>query len=211
MNENYVYIYPTDDTAEEFKNQFAVSENKNDKKIMVALIGAAVFFFILYFIPILEKFDFAFLICAIICGIFLSSFLKYSSNSVYKTALSIKAYEDYMTLEFYKRKTVKKLNIYYEDITDARFSDNNQTSFQIAFVPNAQSYMKEYRIENNEEIQSLYENLFLFNINPNSYEQFFFLYIAEDYFTIKGFHKTKKFFKKYGTQNEYLEKLEQNE
>lgn len=213
MNNDFVYMYPTEESRKIFEEDLNQNNGNNvkDKKIVTALLGAVIGFFVLYWIPFFTKFDIAFLISAAFCMILLSFYLKQSSSSPYSTALSIEAYEDYMKLEYFKNKTKKTLQIYYEDIVDSRFSDNDYTSFQIAFTNNNRSFMKEYDRNTDKEIDSLYDNLFLFSLNPFSYEQFFFLYIAEDYFTIKKFYKTKKFFKTFGNQNEYLEKLEQNE
>lgn len=209
MNDSFVYKYPADESKEAFEKAVIREDEGRDKKITAVLLTPVVVFFILYCIPLFEKIDLLLLFCAMLSAAILSYYIKRTSGNTYSTALSIAAFDEQMVLEYYKKNSKKVLHIYYEDITDARFSDKDHTKFQIAFVKNSRSYAEEYDRKSGEKIPLFYDNLFLFSMNPYSYEQFFFLYMAEDHFTIKGLHKTKKFFKAYGNKNEYLERLEQ--
>lgn len=111
-----------------------------------------------------------------------------------------------MELDYYYLNKHKKLTLYYSDITLARFNDKDYTSFQIAFDNSGKSEVQNFNAKGNKIDSS--DCIFIFKINPNSYEQAFFLYFANDYFDIKDFKFTKKLERKFGTAEEYLENLQ---
>lgn len=162
----------------------------------------------MYLLPAFKTVSIFFLFISLIAGIFFTGYAKQIVNTRYTNALAIEAYEEHMILTYYDKNSKRTLHIYYEDIIQARFSNNKYTGFQILFSENDRSFITETNLFSEEIIKPLYNNLFLFSVNPLSYEQFFFLYIAEELFEIKKFNKTKQFYKAYGSKEEYLEMLE---
>lgn len=207
MSDNLIYSYP--DQPEEFEKFFKndVKQRKNKNKIFGVFTVGILLFFLCYCIPAFEKIDWIFLLIAVILAVIFYFYARQTAKNSILTLLSINAVNDKMTLTYYSGKTKKVLQIYYDDIESARFSDDSYTKFQIAFVENKRSFIKEFDMDGKETVP-LNKNLFLFSIRPMSYEQYFFLYVAEYLFTIKGFYKTKKFFKRFGHEQEYIEKLE---
>ena len=51
----------------------------------------------------------------------------------------------------------------------------------------------------------------VFNLNPLSYEQGYFMYVANNFFEIKGYQLTDKIIKKYGNADEYFDYLQEGE
>lgn len=122
-----------------------------------------------------------------------------------RTGVEIDAYETYMqitcidNINSYPRRTVK---VYYDNIVLCNISNGCVSAMMI------------YQPQNSEEIcidrngEKAFDNVLsgqlTFDINPYSYEQYFFLYVAPKLFktSTKGWKTVKKF----GTEYEYAAK-----
>ena len=104
----------------------------------------------------------------------------------------------------------KVLTLRYEDIIECQFFDKSYTKIQITFKKNKHSYLKSYS-QTGGEVSHLVDTMVSFELNPYSYEQGFFMYIAPDYFNIKKYALTDKILKKYGNINEYFTRLAESE
>lgn len=210
--EKYIFKYPAADDLSGFDEAYATAmENKRRAaKKFIALIGAALTAFALYCIPVFQKIDTLFLLMLVIIVLYLFFSARQFVNKSELNLLAITAGEEDMELTYYHGQSKKVLHIKYADIRSARFSDENYTSFQITFEPNEHSYLEEYDLKGNK-LNVICNGLFLFNINEKSYEQYFFMYVADKLFTIEKFDRNKKFLRKYGSAGEYLKQLEDGE
>jgi hypothetical protein len=208
MSEELIYSYPQDGDTSEFEEIFQKAyavKSKNLRKILI-MSCTAFLFFLLYSLPIFAKIDWLFLILGIAILIFSLLFAKQVKKESGFTLLGIVADEEQMRLTYFSGKSKKTLTVFYEDIRSARFTDDDFTSFQIVFENSDKSFVKEYDLNGNE-ISPLSRNLFIFSLNPESYEQYFFLYVAEELFTVEKLKKTKKFFKRFGNAQEYIDRI----
>ncbi len=208
MSEELFYSYPQDGDTSEFEEIFQeayAAKSKNLRKILI-MSCTAFLFFLLYSLPIFAKIDWFFLILGIAILIFSLLFAKQVKKESGFTLLGIVADEEQMRLTYFSGKSKKTLTVLYEDIRSARFTDDDFTSFQIVFENSDKSFVKEYDLNGNE-ISPLSRNLFIFSLNPESYEQYFFLYVAEELFTVEKLKKTKKFFKRFGNAQEYIDRI----
>lgn len=209
--DSLIYMYPDRDSEEQFKETIKAMRTSFNKavKFSFALFMIDAIFLGAYFMLSSYKHSIVLLLAAAAAY----AIGTYSYKATMKRGgfhqLKITAYEDHMELTYYLARYTKKLNVYYDDILSARFNDSTQTGFQIIFAGVGDSYLKTYN-KNDKEIENTVENLFVFKLNPQSWEQAFFLYIADDYFDIQGFDFTKKLERKYGaTIEEYIKRLEQ--
>jgi hypothetical protein len=210
MTENLIYKYPGDGDLSYFKSEISANYEKRRTLTRKSLIVGAAVIIVFGLLSLLFKFTDLYIFLMVIYAFFSLLFLKGAFANGETTALAIEAKDEKMKLTYFNKSDVTECEIYYEDITFARFSDDDYTSFQIAFSHNCGSYYKKFDVQGNEK-EVLNPNLFLFRINPESFEQFFFLYVAEELFMIRKFQKTKKFFKKYGNKQEYLERISESE
>lgn len=208
--DDLIYMYPSKEDEVNFEKSIKMMRENYSraakKSCILLVIGTA--FFTAYSLFSMYKHSSALLLLAVIAYVIAAYSFKSVKNKEGFHFLKIKAYENYMVLTYYLARYKKELVVYYEDIVSARFSDKKHTAFQIVFTDSGNSRLKIYN-KNDKEIDTLNENLFVFNINPGSWEQAFFLYLAGDYFDITGFRFTKKLERKYGsTLEEYIENLE---
>ncbi|SDA31104.1 hypothetical protein SAMN02910447_03337 [Ruminococcus sp. YE71] len=210
MND-YYYKYPEDEEIieEHFKEKLR-KESKNKKKIAI-IVGENLVLLLLFLMPFLEKISSLFLILIVIQVVFFFYYFKTKAQKEAVTMLSIEAYEDKMRLSYYNGRRKKVLNVSYEDIVSARFSDDEYTKFQIGIAETSNTFIEEFDILSGKKLMPNTDNLFLFSINPMSYEQFFFLYAVDELFTINGFERSKKFLKQYGNADDYLAALNESE
>lgn len=211
QNKDLIYQYPIEDFKSFFEETFKKSTEKNRKSYLnsIAFFLLATSGFLVYsFFPSIKISKFLFLasiVFLIISFVILSSTAKKSSPH----QLSIDAYDDEMILTYYSdgRYFKRTLHICYEDVISARFSDNDYTSFQIAFKESEATKLISYD-KNGSIINNSMNNLFLFKLNPYSYEQGFFLYYANNFFKINGFNDGKKVEKRYGDSEKYFSKID---
>lgn len=192
------------------------SSAQNRRKIVNKLcIFTLLFFcfFVLFCLPFAQKFDYIFIIFAcvflIIDGYTLQTFMKYNIQHF----LSINADSESIELIYYSslsKEFKRVLHLKYADIVSAKFSDNDFTSFQIVFNDSNDSKLTTYDIKGNK-ITSLSKNLFLFKLQPFSYEQGFFLYFAHSLFKIDGYFLDKKVYRKFGSETDYFEQINKQE
>ncbi|WP_298486657.1 hypothetical protein [uncultured Ruminococcus sp.] len=122
-----------------------------------------------------------------------------------RTGIEIDAYETYMQITYldninsYPRKTVK---LYYDNIVLCNISNSCESAMMIYQPQNSE----EICIDRNGEktVENVLNGQLIFDINPYSYEQYFFLYVAPRLFktSTKGWKTAKKF----GTEYEYITK-----
>jgi len=210
--EKYIFKYPAADDLSGFDEAYvaAMDNKRRAAKKFIALIGAALTAFALYCIPFFQKIDTLFLLMLVMIVLYLFFSARQFVNKSELNLLAITADEEDMELTYYHGQSKKILHFKYADIRSARFSNDNYTSFQITFEPNEQSFVEEYDLKGNK-LNAVCNGLFLFNINEKSYEQYFFMYVADKLFTIEKFDRNKKFLRKYGSSGEYLKRLEDGE
>lgn len=208
--DNLNYEYPSSEYGEMFEEEINKMKKGYKKAVKLSLIFllAGIAFFAAYSLLISFKYAYVLLILFIAMLLISVYSFKASQSAGGFHFLKIKAYDERMELVYYTSRRKTKLEVYYEDIITAQFSDKNHTGFQIVFADNDRSHITTFD-EKNRITDNLNNNLFLFKINPMSWEQGFFLYFAEQYFEIDGFEFTKKLKRKYGSAEKYFENLEQ--
>lgn len=210
MNDEYIYQYPSPEYVDVFENsalQATVIDTSTRKKVLLFFsIGVA--FLGLYCIPIFSSVDTYFLLISAVMFVITIIMMKGITTAVETHNLMIQATESDMVLTYYAvGKTPKRvLKIRYEDIIDCTFFDKTYTKIQFSFKKNEHTYLTSFN-RSGDEIPNTNDNLVSFELNPRSYEQGFFLYIAPDYFNIKKYAITDKILKEYGNKNEYFSAL----
>ena len=213
--EDFFYIYPMENQLENIEEQLRSSAQNRRKIINKLCIFTLLFFtlFVIFCLPFAREFDYIFIISAciflILDGYTLQIFMKHNIQHF----LSINADSDSIELIYYSslsKEFKKVLKLKYADIVKAKFSDNDYTSFQIVFNNSNDSKLTTYDINGNE-MHSLSQNLFLFNLQPFSYEQGFFLYYAHSLFKIDGYFLDKKVYRKFGSETDYFEQINKQE
>lgn len=214
IDEDIIYAYPEsilDEENEVSDENFFISSglNKSGRLKIFVLTALLTVFLLLYCIPAFESIDYIFLFTAAVLAVFLYLFVKQIGRNLTLTMTSILALREKMSVIFHcgsLKPIMKELEVYYEDIETARFLDGNYTKLEIIFKQNGRSFARETNMLNG--FTTNIGGAFFFSVREFSYEQFFFLYIAEDLFTMKKLHKTKRFYKRFGNKREYLERLE---
>lgn len=213
MEKEIIYQYPVQEMALEFSCKFykQIKRNKKNKRIIIWLCLISLFFFLMYSIPVLSAIDYISLILAVFSVIICFMYIKGISKNTVQHQLAITAYEDKMEITYYSdcKACQKEIYIKYDDILSCKFFDDSYTKIQITFQDSMESYVECYD-ENHNEIEYSLPNFAIVELNPFSYEQGFFMYIAPELFTIKGFAMTKKILKKYGNKKEYFERIGDN-
>lgn len=211
MNNNLIYQYPTEDYLNEYEKNFKSYYKKQKRNVILSIsfliLGCICFaVYSLFYRYESAKYILVISILFLFAGFLL---LKSSVKNSSPHQLAIEAYEDHMTITYYTYGKFSKriLKADYNDIISARFTNNEYSGFQISFNKTAGTYLKSFD-RKGREIKNAIDNLFLFSINPMSFEQGFFLYIANDLFSIDKFKFGRKELKKFGTQEEYFYRLE---
>lgn len=209
--EDILYQYPIEEFKEATEKEFISGQFRQKKLVytVIALFAFSFLFIFLYSISSVSLLSKTLLVLSIFCAVFGFIFLKNTVKKITPHMLYIDAYETEMTLTYYTygRYFKRVLHIRYEDILSARFRNSSCTSFQISFRESSSTNYKSYDI-NGKELPDSINNLMLFDLNPDSYEQGFFLYYASDLFTVKGFELGRKQLKMFGNQEEYFSRLE---
>jgi hypothetical protein len=209
-NKNLIYKYPLDEFSEEFEQEH-VESLKGIRKtglVSVSLIGTSLILLIID--SFLSGGTFSTILFTVGIILLIIGFLIMSS-AVRQTSphkLSIEAYDDSMILTYYTTGIYYKkvLKVAYSDIVSARFSDSDFTEFQIAFKSSGESFIESYN-KKGDKTSNVNDNLFLFRLNSYSYEQGFFMYYAKNFFDVNGLKNFKKIEKKFGTEDEYFDRL----
>lgn len=206
--DDLMFEYPIDDEYE--NDRYALINNiknkRKDNKITVTLLLALLISLILFNLPFFKSVSFVFVLITVLSLVGLYFKARHAMKYEINNYVRISAYSEYMMITHYNNNKRKELKVKYSTITDARFSEKYHR-FQIAFINDNFNLCEVYDAVTNEKLSCEIENLFSFPLGDNSYPQYFFFYIAENFFTINDFHKTKKWFKKYGNQNEYYDNL----
>lgn len=214
MNDEYIYQYPAPEYMERFKEMVAqrTTNTNGARKKVIVCFGISMAFLVLYCLPFLNFIDTYLLLVAVIFLCATVILLKGITKKIGTHNLMIQATESDMVLTYYSvGATPKKvLTLRYEDIIECQFFDKSYTKIQITFKKNKHSYLKSYS-QTGGEVSNLVDTMVSFELNPYSYEQGFFMYIAPDYFNIKKNALTDKILKKYGNINEYFTRLAESE
>lgn len=204
-----IYQYPVDEMLTSYEDYFKQEYRKN-KKVLRNLMFMCLGFlacFTLYYVPALSRFSTLFLICSIIILVITSMFAKAITNKKSLHFLSINADEKRVILTYYSQaKNYKREYIIpYNRVLSCRFVNKDFTKIQFVLKNTKCNY---YNM--NDEIEKTDSTAFMvFNLNPLSYEQGYFMYVADKFFDIKGYQLTDKIIKKYGNADEYFEYLQE--
>lgn len=209
MENELVYQYPMQDQIQNYENYFKEEYTKNKKVLrrLAYMIIGFLLSFTLYCVPIFESVSTVFLVISIIILVLIFLFAKGVTNKRSLHFLSINADEERLILTYYTQAKYYKREyvIPYDKIISCRFvnSDYNKVQFVLK-----NTECKYYNF-NNEVDKKETVAFMVFSINPLSYEQAYFLYVAKNYFTIKGYDITDKILKKYGNAVEYFQMLQE--
>ena len=209
MENELIYQYPVQDQIQNYE-KFFKEEYTNNKKVLRRLAYMIIGFllsFSLYFIPVFDSISTVFLVISIIILVLTFMFAKSIANKRSLHFLSINADEEQLTLTYYTQAKYYKreYTIPYDKIMSCRFVNSDYNKIQFVLKNTECKY---YNF-NNEVDKTDTVNFMVFNINPLSYEQAYFLYVAKNYFTIKGYDITDKLLKKYGNADEYFQMLQE--
>ena len=206
-----IYQYPIEEMRGSYEDYFKQEYRKNKKTlyILAAMFFGALVSFMVYTSATSSRFSSIFLIIGIIILVLLSMTAKGITSKRSLHFLSINADEKCLTLTYYTQaKSYKREYIIpYNRILSCRFVNKDFTKIQFVLKNTKCNY---YNL--NDEIERTDSTAFMvFNLNPLSYEQGYFLYVADKYFDIKGYQLTNKIIKKYGNMEEYFEYLQEGE
>ena len=204
-----VYQYPVDEMLGSYEDYFKQEYRKNKKVLrnLIFLCLGCLVSFSLYCVPALSRFSTAFLIVSIVILVVTFMFAKAITNKKSLHFLSINADEERLKLTYYTqaRHYKREYNIKYKNIVSCRFCNSDFTKIQFVV---SRTKCKAYDIYDTE-ISNEPVTYLVFNINPLSYEQGYFMYVADKFFEIKGFEMTNKLIKKYGNADEYFNYLQE--
>lgn len=209
MEKELVYQYPLQEQLSNYENYFK-EEYANNKKVirrLVYMIIGCLLSFTLYCMPFLQDFSSYFLIISIVILILIFLFAKGVTNKKSLHFLSINADEDQVILTYYTQAKYYKreYTIPYNKILSCRFVNSDYNKIQFVFK-NIKCKCYNFNDELDKEDTATF---MVFNINPLSYEQAYFMYVAKEYYTIKGYEITNKILKKYGNADEYFAMLQE--
>ena len=209
MENELVYQYPMQDQIQNYENYFKEEYMKNKKVLrrLAYMIIGFLLSFTLYCVPIFESVSTVFLVISIIILVLIFLFAKGITNKRSLHFLSINADEERLILTYYTQAKYYKREyvIPYDKIISCRFVNSDYNKIQFILKNTECKY---YNF--NDEIDKTDVVTFMvFSINPLSYEQAYFLYVAKNYFTIKGYDITEKLLKKYGNADEYFQMLQE--
>lgn len=204
-----IYQYPVENMLGDYEDYFKQEYQKNKKvlrNLMFMCIGFLISF-TLYCVPALSSFSTLFLIVSIAILVVTFMLAKAVTNKKNLHFLSINADEKRLKLTYYTQAKhyKREYNIMYKNIVSCRFCNSDFTKIQFIV---SRTKCKAYDI-NNIEISNEPVTYLVFNINPLSYEQGFFMYVADKFFDIKGYKLTNKIIKKYGDADEYFDYLQE--
>ncbi len=204
MDDNNFFEYPYSEFREDMEHDF--TENVKVKKKLfyknVGIIAAGIVCMLLFVLSLPSIFLWLGIILLIVGSVLFKNTSKHNEH-----LLEIYAGERKMELVYftdgYRFKRV--LNIAYEDILRAEFTNNSYERFRLCFKNSEITKLRSFTFKGNE-IEEPLDKMIEFDLVPNSLEQGFFLYLASSCFTIRNYNK-KKIEKKYGTAEEYFENI----
>lgn len=204
-----IYQYPVAEMRENYEDYFKQEYRRNKKTLHILAYMSIGFLlcFTLYSVTSSSRLSSVFLIVGVVVLLLTFMFAKGVANKRSLHLLSIDADEKRLKLTYYTQQKYYKreYEIPYNRILSCRFANNDYTKIQFV-LKNTKSYF--YNI-NNEVDKTETTSFMVFNLNPLSYEQGYFMYVADKYFDIKGYQLTNKIIKKYGNMEEYFEYLQE--
>lgn len=207
-NENeLIYQYPVDDEKANYESYFLQEYKKNKRSIRLIaymFFGFIASFMVYSLIPS-SKYSFLFLMLSVIILIIAFMFAKGITQKRSLHILGINADEEQVVFTYYTQQKYYKREyiVPYNKIISCRFCNKDYTKIQFVLKGTKCNY---YNLDN-ELSHSDTTTFMVFDINPLSYEQAYFLYVAKQYFNIKGYDLTEKVLKKYGNFEDYLEEI----
>lgn len=214
MDEELVFQYPVQDENGEGVNAEIERLMNIRRKIMlktrVIFVSILLAICVLYTISYLSSAIPVIIIILLIVLFFFGKVISGGNNTVdYYTEIS--AYECFVDLKItnISNGNIQQATIYYDEIEWAMMSRSLER-IQICFSQN-NSEMYDYSVSNNrfEQSNSL-SCLIDIPLNPYTYQQYYFLYVAGDYFKIripKTLNNDKIIIKKYGYSDDYITKI----
>lgn len=203
-NEELIYEYPTQEERQEIVEQLAISKINSSKKnivILVLIIIGILGIFTSSFIG--DKLEIIFFIVGIVTIIL--GFLSAKTLSEYSEHITmITAYETFLHLEIYSNSNdfLREIELNYDDIILCSLS-KKYDKVTILYKYNVGSTYSAVK-NSGEIIQKKHTGQITFDINPFSYEQYFFFYVAPKLFEIDM--EEWKILKKFGNERNYIRK-----
>lgn len=206
IESDIIFEYPSKEYSKKYEMQISEMEKNYMKTIKLILIIISFGIVMIVLDSIFAKFtySFIFLLAALLLFFISIQIYKKSEKKYCFHMLKIKAYSNYMILNYRHACSEKILTVQYDDVVSAKFNDNNYTSFQIVFYNSKESHIT--KIASDGSNMQSEENIFIFKINPMSYEQAFFLYYAINFFDIENF-KQRKIQKQFGDPEDYINNI----
>lgn len=214
MDEELVFQYPIQDENREGVNEEIERLMNVRSKIMfrtrIIFVSILLAICVLYTISYLSSAIPVIIIALFTTLFFFGKVISGGKNTVdYFTEIS--AYESFVDLKItnISNGKIQQATVYYNDIEWAMMSKSLER-IQICFSQN-NSEMYDYSVSNNrfEQSNSL-SCLIDIPLNSYTYQQYYFLYVAGDYFKIripKTLNNDKIIIKKYGYSDDYITKI----
>ena len=214
MDEELIYQYPIQDENREGSN--AEIERLMKTKANVLFKTRVVFTSIALLIAVLFIFSEAnraipIIIMVLFVVLFMFGKVISGDNNRLDYYTEISAYETYIEIrqtDLSKGK-VEQAKIYYDDI-DWSIMSRSLERIQICFYQNQSEYYT-YSLSHGEFDEVLSDYCLIdIPLNSYTYQQYYFLYVAGDYFNIripKTIKNERFILKKYGNSDDYLKKI----
>lgn len=202
-NEELLYEYPTQEERQEIVEQLAVSKIGRSKKIIIFVMMIIGILCVFTSSQLGNKLEIALFIVGVVAIIV--GFLSAKTLSWYSEHITmITAYETFLHLEIYSNSDdfFREIELNYDDIVLCSLS-KKYDKVTILYKYNVGSTYSAVK-NSGEIIQKKHTGQITFDINPFSYEQYFFFYVAPKLFEIDM--EEWKILKKFGNERNYIRK-----